>query len=330
MDYVKAFEILELDISKITTKDITLSKLKKKYHKLALQNHPDKNGNTNESNEKFRKIHEAYEYLKTELQLEESSNHANTSTGTTTNTETTFDNAKYTENMPQYLEILQLFMKTMMEGKYNSIISKIVQDIVSGCTKITQKLLEDLDKDTCMQIYTFLSNHRSILHLNDTILENIREIVQQKFENVFVYKLNPSLQDLINNNIYKLNIQEQICYVPLWIHESCFDISGCEIITICEPELPPNIIIDEDNNLYVNCEISIDLELKELIINNSNYVLQIANKFFNVPLEKLCIKQQQKYIIKNAGLCKNNSYDLGKDNLDSLEKADIIVTIKLI
>ena len=70
MDYFNAFKILDIDISKIDTKDITLHKLKKQYHKLALQHHPDKNGNTNESTEKFKQIQEAYYYLKNEFEYE--------------------------------------------------------------------------------------------------------------------------------------------------------------------------------------------------------------------------------------------------------------------
>ena len=324
MDYYKAFNILEIDITKITTKDITLVKLKKKYHKLALQNHPDKNGNTTESNEKFRQIHEAYEYLKNELHLEEDNDNKDIDISTNDANERNYA----AENMPQYIDILQLFMKTMLEGKYTTIISKIIQDIVSGCSKITLKLLEDLDKDTCMNIYVFLSNNRSTLHLNDTILETMREIVQQKFDNVFIYKLNPSLHDLLNNNIYKLNIQDQICYVPLWISESHFDISGCEIIALCEPEIPENIVIDEYNNIHVTCEISIMDELQNLIMNDLNYNLKISNKYFDIPIQNLFMKKEQKYTIKNEGLGKNSS-DTILDNFSNLEKADIIVTIKL-
>jgi hypothetical protein len=68
MDYKLAFKILEIDLSKTDYNDITINFLKKKYHKLALQNHPDKNGNTPESNEKFKQINEAYDYLKREIQ----------------------------------------------------------------------------------------------------------------------------------------------------------------------------------------------------------------------------------------------------------------------
>ena len=67
MNYKDAFEILEIDLTEIGYNDISLEYLKKQYRRLALKNHPDKNGNTFESNEKFKKINEAYHYLKREI-----------------------------------------------------------------------------------------------------------------------------------------------------------------------------------------------------------------------------------------------------------------------
>lgn len=325
MDYYKALEILEIDVSKTSIKDITIKNLKKKYHKLALIHHPDKNENTIESNEKFRQVQEAYEYLKNEFNLDDDNDDNDDIQNENNNNFTR-------EKMPLYIDILQLFMRTMLEGKYNVVISKIIQDIVSGCSKITFKLFDDLDKDTCMSIYIFLSNNRSTLHLNDIIIERLREIVQQKFDNVLIYKLNPSLYDLLNNNIYKLNVYDQTCYVPLWINESYFDVSGCEIIVLCEPELSNNYIIDEDNNIYITCEISFVNDLHNMIMNNIDYKLQIENKFFNIPIQKLYMKKEQQYVIKNEGLYKSNSHSCNNifDDFNNSEKANIIVTIKLI
>jgi len=325
MDYYKALEILEIDLPKTSIKDITVKKLKKKYHKLALQHHPDKNENTIESNEKFRQIQEAYEYLKNEFNLDDDNDNND-------DIQNENNNIFTREKMPLYIDILQLFMRTMLEGKYNIVISKIIQDIVSGCSKITFKLFDDLDKDTCMSIYIFLSNNRLSLHLNDGVLVSMREIVQQKFDNVLIYKLNPSLYDLLNNNIYKLNVHDQICYVPLWINESYFDISGCEIIVLCEPELPDNILIDEYNDIHATCQISIKDELYKLITNNMDYTLQIENKFFNIPIQKLYIKKEQHYVIKNEGLYKNITHSCNNifDDLNNSEKSNIIVTIQLV
>lgn len=320
MDYYKALEILEIDVSKTTIKDITIKNLKKRYHKLALQHHPDKNENTIESNEKFRQIQEAYEYLKNEFSLEDDNDDIHN------------ENNNFVREKTPYMDVLQLFMKTMLEGKYNIVISKIIQDIVSGCSKITLKLFEDLDKDMCMNIYIFLSNNRLTLHLNDVIIETMREIVQQKFGNVLIYKLNPSLHDLLNNNVYKLNVYDQTCYVPLWINESYFDISGCEIIVLCDPELPDNIFIDENNDLHITCQLSMIDELYKLIINNMDYTFQISNKFFNIPIKNLYMKKEQKYVIKNQGLYKSSSHSCNNifDDFNNSEKSNIIVTIKLI
>jgi curved DNA-binding protein CbpA len=321
MDYCIAFKILELDISKIDTKDITLDKLKKQYHKLALQYHPDKNGNTYESTEKFKQIQEAYYYLKDELQFLGSDLESENTNNNNNN------NNMSNQSTPLYMDILHLFMKSILEGKYDTIISNIIQEIVSGCKNISLKLFEDLDKDTCMNIYNFLSKNRSILHLNDSILEKIREIVQQKFDNVLVYKLNPTINDLLNNNIYKLSVNDEICYVPLWIGESYFDISGCEVIVLCEPDIPNNILIDDYNNIHLVREISILDELIHLMKTNTNLRIELANKVFEIPIEELFIKNEQIYVIKNAGLFIFDDFDV---NNTYSEKTDIFVKVILI
>jgi hypothetical protein len=229
--------------------------------------------------------------------------------------------------MPVYMDILHLFMKGILEGKYDEIISKIIQDIVTGCKKISISLFENLDKETCMNIYIFLSKNRFILHLNDSILEGVREIVHQKFENVLIYKLNPNINDLLNNNIYKLNVNEEICYVPLWINESYFDILGCEVIVLCEPELSDNVFIDEYNNIHIVREVSIENELVNLVKKDLSLKIEISNKVFEIPIEQLYMIKEQIYIIKKVGLDIFDDFDI---NHTYSEKSDIIVKIILI
>jgi curved DNA-binding protein CbpA len=322
MNHYNAFEILEIDISKIDTNEISLYKLKKQYHKLALKYHPDKNGNNVESNEKFKKIQEAYFYLKNELQF------LDLDLDNDKNNDQYEEKTAKNQTMPVYMDILHLFMKGILEGKYDEIISKIIQEIVTGCKKISITLFENLDKDTCINIYNFLSKYRFVLHLNDSILEGVREIVQQKFENVLIYKLNPTINDLMNNNIYKLNVNDQICYVPLWINESYFDVSGCEVIVLCEPDIPNNISIDEDNNIHLIREVSIADELIHLLTSNTNLKIELSNKVFEIPIEELYMKKEQIFTIKNRGL--NLLDDFNVNITYYSEKADIIVKIKLV
>ena len=110
MIYQNAIDILEIDINHTEYK--TTGYLKRCYHKQALKYHPDKNGNTDESTERFKQINEAYEFLKREHKdvLDD-----------TTNTDT---------NSSVYKDILQLFLKGILDGKYSEPISKIINKII--------------------------------------------------------------------------------------------------------------------------------------------------------------------------------------------------------
>ena len=118
MNYIDAFSILEIDISNTSYNNITLEYLKKKYHMLALQNHPDKNGNTSESKERFQKINEAYNYLKREIYHInlESEHFKNNNTNDTNDTN---DKSNISENNSDlYTDFLQLFLKSILKEQF--------------------------------------------------------------------------------------------------------------------------------------------------------------------------------------------------------------------
>jgi hypothetical protein len=309
MNYKHAFEILEIDLAKVSYNDITNEYLNKKYRRLALKNHPDKNGNSVESNEKFKDINEAYNYLKREIKhLNNEINYQET-------------NEENMSDSSLYFVILKEFIKTMFDGSSNEILSKIVLDIISAGKKISVKLFDELDKDTALNIYTFLSNYRSTLHLSNETLDTIREIVVKKYNNVQVYKLNPCLNDLLNNNFYKLYVNEELFLVPLWHNESYYETSSGEMIVLCDPELPEGITLDEDNNICIEKELKLD----DIIIKeNVPVCVIIAEKKLYIPLYQLYIKREQIYRIKNEGLTKPK-----KDIYDVTEKTDILVKIMI-
>jgi curved DNA-binding protein CbpA len=308
MNYKEAFAILNIDLNLVTYNDISLEYLKKQYRKLALKHHPDKNGNTTESNEKFKQINEAYNFLKREIK------HINPEdVNIDSDSDFDFDSSLY-------YDILKGFMKTVFEGKYNEILSKVVNDIITKGKQISIKIFDELDKETTLNIFTFLSTNRFTLHLSEDILDNIREILVKKYDNVQIFKLNPSINDLLSNNLYKLYVNNELFLVPLWYNESYFDSSGSEIIVICDPELPKNIKIDEDNNILT--ELSIN---HSDLFNNESITFNIGEKTFDIFLSNLYIKREQIHIIKNAGVSKqkNNIYDIS-------EKSDIILKITII
>jgi curved DNA-binding protein CbpA len=308
MNYKDAFNILEIDFINTKYEDLTLNYLKKRYRKLALKHHPDKNGNTQESTEHFKKINEAYNYLRREIknlrpEIEEE--------------EEVID-----DTHTIYLNVLKNFIRTVMDGNYIDIVAKIVNDILTKGKKLSIKLFEDLDKDTALNIYIFLSRYKSILYLSDDLLESVKQMVIQKYDNVEIYKLNPSINDLMQNNFYKLYVEEQLYLVPLWHNETYYDGSGCEIIAICEPNLPNNIKIDDDNNLIVEIQLNSHSDLPYMLMNNRPLSFNVGDKIFSIPLSNLYMKIDQYYYFRNEGLV-----NVKKDIYDLSDKSDIIVRI---
>jgi hypothetical protein len=321
MNYKDAFEILEIDLSTTNYKDITIQYLKKKYRQLALQNHPDKNGNTEISNNKFKEINEAYHYLKREIGNDNGFDEDVNETAYT-------HDANNTQQHIQYMELLKLFIKSMLDGKLYEIFQKIIKEIIIGTTSVSLKILfEDLNKEKAMQLYTFLSKYKFVFHIDELTMKWVREIVLQKYENDVIYMLNPSIHDLLNNNVYKLHIDNRLYLVPLWHNEMYFDASGSEIVVICEPELPENINIDDEYNLYINNEIIVKwCELHDLIINNKCIQINIIDRVFEIPVRELYMRKTQYYRIKQQGLTKINENDI----YDVSDKADIFVKIVVI
>jgi hypothetical protein len=316
MNHQDAFDALEIDFSETKYEEVTMTFLTKQYRKMALKYHPDKNGNTEESTERFKRVNTAYHYLKRELGVEEEDDMS-------ANNEDQENEQNFV-----YMTVLKNFVRSVFENKgvIGDIIMKIVHDILVTGKQISLRLFEDVDKDTVLNIYNFLSTYRNTLHFPKELLDSMRQIVLDKYDSVEIYKLNPSINDLMDNNLYKLYIDEQLYLVPLWHSECYFDCcNGSEVIVICEPELPDCMHIDDDNNLYVETEISAWSVFPEMVLNNVDICIQIGNRPFVVPLAELRMKREQSYKFKKQGITK-----VKKDIYDVSDKSDIIVRITLV
>ena len=175
MNINDALNILHVD----NLTNIDLQSLKKKYHKLALQHHPDKNGNTIESKEHFQKIGEAYDLLKREIgdiNIDEDDLTNNYATG--------------------YTFILTMFLKTLFKDVNYEIVLSILKDAVSVA------LFESIDKEMCIYIYDFIIKYKTVLHISDETLEKVKQIILEKYKGVQIFILNPSLFDLFDNVVF--------------------------------------------------------------------------------------------------------------------------------
>jgi hypothetical protein len=138
-----------------------------------------------------------------------------------------------------------------------------------------------------------------------------------------IYVLNPKMVDLFNNNIYKLEINNNLYFVPLWHNELLFDGEDGDIIVKCIPDLPENINIDENNNIIVELNVNFDFSL----ITDEYIEYELCEtKKLNIKLDKLYFKKNQQVVFRKEGITKINENNL----YDVVDKSDIIIKITIV
>ena len=88
-------------------------------------------------------------------------------------------------------------------------------------------------------------------------LTKIKNIINDKVENDHIVILNPTLDDLLNDNIYMLDFEGDKYYVPLWHDEIYYKHKSHDLVVRCIPDIPENISLDNNNNLIINIYDSI-------------------------------------------------------------------------
>lgn len=279
MDFKKAISILDLN------DPFTEKELRKAYYKKALRWHPDKNRGSGEetAKDKFQNLGEAYAFLQKYKKI-------------------TIENIPTT--LREIIERCLSFLKT--ENQWEDIfLQTTIRTLLLNYQKIPIKIFEALTKERCLEVYDFLMKHKLLFSISDEWLERMKEIIKKKMVSDCIIVLNPTIDNMLDDTIYKLTLDNQTFYVPLWHHELCYDASGKDIIINCIPELEDHIILDDNNNLYVTIKSPI-----AEILNREKLVVTLGAKVFEIPASELKIKKQQYYMLYNKGVLQIDPDDM--------------------
>jgi hypothetical protein len=273
--------------------------LKKAYYKQALKYHPDKN-KSETAEEKFKKVNEAYCFLLKQEGCYKGTPHIDTN----------------------YRDIIKGCVKYFTpDVKWDDLfLDTTLDNIINNCGKISIRLFKDLKKEKSIELFEFLSSHREIFGLSDDVINQMKDILKEKMRDDNIIILNPSLNDLLFNNVYKLEFNDQTYYIPLWHHELVFDHSGNDLIIKCIPDLEEHITIDNKNDLHCLYEGPITHILQEQQLK-----IILGEKEFIVEGDKLAIIKNQTIILRKQGILKANPEHIFSTD----ERGDIYIDIKL-
>jgi hypothetical protein len=306
MNYKDACATLNIDYSE----EITTEILKKNYRSLALKYHPDKNSEENAVS-KFQEIQESYEYLmkyKDFIDIED-------------NSDDDTDSEDILKNKNNYKSILFSFLKNILiPDNRNKLFLTIFNKISTTCESNAIDILNKLDKYALIKVYEVIDNYREVLHFSEEFILKIKEIVNNKLKDDECIILNPTIDDLFENNVYKLKLNGFTYVVPLWHNELVYDNSGNDVYVKCVPILPDNIEIDEKNNIHVTCECELNKLWKE-----DGLTINVGKQLFYVKRDSLRLKSYQSIQFPKQGISKINT----KNMYDVSNKSDVIIEIEL-
>jgi len=297
MNFTKACVILDIPVDHRNplNKDI----VKKQYRRKALQYHPDKNKSENSTGE-FLLIKEAYHYLDNNKHID------------------IFENSNYESDLFSFLkQALQSSSENLMQNK---VFQMVLTKIVECCEVKALDLLQKLDKNILIKIHELFNMYTDVFHFSEGFLKSVEEILINKIQKDECIVLNPFLDDLWENNLYRIVEKGGTFLIPLWHHELVYDNSGCDLYVKNIPVLPDNVKIDEKNNIHIDLSYNIhDLWGKECI------EFYLGKKLLNINVDELYMKKHQRVLLYDQGISNmnmDNIYDISK-------KSDIIIHLSI-
>ena len=280
--------------------ELTNVELKRSYHIMALNYHPDKNKEIN-SKERFQEIGEAYTFLHNIINSNINNIYEN-------NTEEEIYDTPYTDLM---INLLKMLLSKSDSGEIN----KFQKKCIEYTNKLLDQLFDKINLNVLEDIYKFIV--KNSMSLSEDMINIIKDIINKKLMKYNMYIISPSLENIINSEIFKLEIEEDIVYVPLWHQEMIYE----NILIKIQPILPDNITIDEYNNMHITYEERF-INVLNLIKEDIKFI-EINN--YKVYLEELRLKKIQVVIFKNQGIPLINTNDI----FDNKTKGNVLIHIHL-
>ena len=133
------------------------------------------------------------------------------------------------------------------------------------------------------------------------------------------YTLKPDLKNVLNKEVYVLNVDDVPYFIPLWQSELEYHDFVVEII----PTMDEHIHIDDDNNIVIQLTYSLD----ELFPNKKKTVHITDEHTCEINVDQLLLKEEQDYVVHGKGIPKYTDDD--DDLYEIKECSDLILKIKM-
>lgn len=279
--------------------NLSLEMLKKEYHKQALLCHPDK---TKLECSKFQELQNAYEFLMLHKMMD---------------TKSKKNESK--ENFTEFLKNIKIFENKELFTIWVTYWKNNLDIWLANVSKNPEKHL-------MLKVwYGIFKKYGYINYLPDDILKLLDISIDKSSTKEEVTKsdlkdkiqLEATFQDLMEQNIYKLEYKNKTLFVPLWHNEVYYDISSNDTsnnnIELCveiNHNLPPRCALDEKNNIHFFHK----LKANDNLLSLNNIVITMGDYKFTINNNDLKLVHKQTILQENKGPPKIDSNTLYNDS----------------
>ena len=203
---------------------------------------------------------------------------------------------------PNYLDLLRTFLQGFAD---ESIVVLVMDKLMMLREDGRLDLLQKMNQKVIQRVLALVLHYSEMLPFTEDFIEKMKGVDNDKR-----FILNPTLEDLFSDMVFKMVVDSETYLVPLWHHHLIFDGKEGELHVECFPVLGEGIRIDEYNHIHV--QIS---RTWEEIWSSEIVDFTIGGRTFYIPRDELVIKDYQTYIVRERGIPliqMNRMYDVGR------------------
>ena len=294
MNSQQAYKVLDLEPG------AAYETIRRQYKMLALKYHPDKN-KADGAADKYREIKEAHDVL------------CDKGGGPPTDSwfsKSGLGSSTYARAASDFFEMIY-----NDEQFQRRVFHPLLMRVVGSCEEKAIDLFRKMEKAKARKLYDILILYQDTLHLSADTLAKIHQVIEtplseepldesldKSLDIKDIVVLNPNLDDLLDQSVYKLKQDNgQIVFVPLWHRELEYD----GVFVDCLPMLPDNVEVDEFNNIYVKCVLKVgDLWDKDGV------EVRVGTRAYNLDVGQLRLVSRQTVLVDGLGIPVPNEADI--------------------
>ena len=208
---------------------------------------------------------------------------------------------------------------------YKTSFSEFAEKSIAGVEKISLKIFKALNVKKALEVYEIINRYSDILNVSDDLRKQLKEELSKKMNSNNIIILNPDIDDLLNDNIYKLEVDDDIIYIPLWHKKIYNKINDDDVVVMMlrEPYCSPvfEYVIKENNDIYVTMVLGL-----HALFEKSYHEFNLGNKVFKISSNQLTLtKEPQMILFEKQGILRANKNDI----YNSKKRGNVYVEVTL-